>query len=124
MKVIDRKRQSSRVLLPLEQTSGAARYYAKMTRDIEADLGGRRELSRIEIELIKGFVGSATRLEYLNHQILLGDAAEADVGNYAQLASTILRIGSRLGLRRRTKLVPGLHDSGGLLDQLRGDDAV
>jgi hypothetical protein len=81
-------------------------------------------LSRIEIELIKGFVGSATRLEYLNHQILLGDAAEADVGNYAQLASTILRIGSRLGLRRRTKLVPGLHDSGGLLDQLRGDDAV
>jgi hypothetical protein len=95
------KRQSSRVLVPLDKTSGAARYYAKMMRDIEVDLGGRRLLSRIETELVRAFCGSATRLEYLNHQILLGDASEADVASYAQLASTMLRLGSRLGLSRR-----------------------
>ena len=55
----------------------------------------------IESELVKCFCGCATRLEYLNYQILLGDAAEADVASYAQLASSMLRIGSRLGLQRR-----------------------
>jgi hypothetical protein len=70
-----------------------------MKRDIENDLAGRRNLSRIETELIRAFCGSATRLEYLNHQILLGDASECDVASYAQLASTMLRIGSKLGLR-------------------------
>jgi hypothetical protein len=103
-----RKRQSSSVLVPLDKTSGAARYYAKMMRDIESDLGGRRLMSRIETELIRAFCGSATRLEYLNHQILLGDASEADVASYAQLASTMLRIGSRLGLQRRAKPIQTL----------------
>ncbi|MGC2075261.1 MAG: hypothetical protein WA728_04350 [Xanthobacteraceae bacterium] len=73
-----------------------------MRRDIANDLGPRRhDLSRIELELIKGFCGCATRLEYLNFQILLGDASECDVAGYAQLASTMLRIGTKLGLRRR-----------------------
>jgi hypothetical protein len=89
------KRQSARVLVELDKTSGPARFFNKMRRDIAADLGGRRELSRIEDELIKGFAGCATRLEYLNYQILLGVAAEVDVASYSQLASTMLRIGAR-----------------------------
>jgi hypothetical protein len=98
-----RRRQSARVLVPLDKTSGPARFYAKMMRDIEADLGGRRDLSRIETELIRAFCGSATRLEYLNNQILIGADDEADLAGYAQLASTMLRIGSRLGFRRRAR---------------------
>jgi hypothetical protein len=110
MSVIDlnktkrRPRPSARALtpkMPLDQTSGAARYYARMMKDIEGDLGGRRSLSRIELELIRAFCGSATRLEYLNHQILLGDDHDVDLAGYSQLASTMLRIGSRLGLSRR-----------------------
>ncbi len=97
------KRRNSRTLVPLDKASAAARFYARMLRDIESDLGGRRVLSRIESELIRAFCGSATRLEYLNHEILLGEVAEADISNYAQLASTMLRIGSRLGLRRRPR---------------------
>ncbi len=104
------KRRATRVLVPLDKTSGPARYYDKMRRDITADLGGRRYMSRIEDELIKGFCGCATRLEYLNYQILLGDAAECDVANYSQLASTMLRIGSRLGLsRRQINVTPDLY---------------
>jgi hypothetical protein len=74
-----------------------------MMRDIESDLGGRRNLSRIEIEWIKGFCGCATRLEYLNFQIMLGEASDCDVAGYAQLASTMLRLGSKLGLKQRSK---------------------
>jgi hypothetical protein len=105
------KRQSARVLMELDKTSGPARFFNRMRRDIAADLGGRRELSRIEDELIKGFAGCATRLEYLNYQILLGVAAEADVSSYANLASTMLRIGARLGFHRRAKdVTPALPD--------------
>ena len=86
--------------LPIDQCSGAGRFYAKLVRDIEADLGGRRHLSRIESELIRGFAGSATLLQYMNVQVALGDVSEIDLGGYATLASTMLRIGSRLGLRR------------------------
>jgi hypothetical protein len=35
-----------------------------MVQDIEADLGGRRYLSRIEGELIRGFYGAATLLQH------------------------------------------------------------
>jgi hypothetical protein len=105
MTVVDLKRAKSkragRDLIAIDKTSGAARYYAKMMRDIESDLGGRRLMSRIELQLVMAFCGSATRLEYLNHQILLGDGSDCDVVSYAQLASTMLRLGSKLGLSRR-----------------------
>jgi hypothetical protein len=115
MSVIDiktkkRRRHAPRDLVAIDKTSGPARYYDKMQRDIAADLGGRRLMSRIETELIKGFCGCATRLEYLNYQIMLGEAAEADVASYAQLASTMLRLGSKLGLSRRAKTVTTLGE--------------
>jgi hypothetical protein len=94
--------------LPLEDTSGAARFLRKMVRDIESDLGGRRELSRIESELVRAFAGAATTLQYLNVQVALGDTSAIDLAGYSTMASTMLRIGSRLGLSRRAKLVPDL----------------
>lgn len=123
MTVIDinngkRYRRAPRDLVPLDKTSGAARFFDRMLREVESDLGGKRELTRIEFELIRAFCGAATQLQYLNGQILLGDTASLDLAAYSQCASTMLRIGSRLGLSRRTKLVPGLHEHGGLLDQL------
>src|ERR1700745_68537 len=97
-------RRSNAPLVPIDKTSGPARYYSKMMRSIENDLGGRHSLTRIEAELIKAFAGCATRLEYLTFQILIGDASECDVTAYAQLASTMLRIGTKLtslGLKKR-----------------------
>ena len=72
-----------------------------MCREIEVDLGGRRFLSRIESELIRAFAGAATQLQYQNVQIALGEAGEIDPTAYSTMASTMLRIGSRLGLSRR-----------------------
>ena len=94
-------RRAVRDLVPLGDTSGPARFFKKMVRDIEADLGGRRELTRIEGELVRAFCGSATMLQYQNVQLALGEVSEVDPTAYATMASTMLRIGSRLGLRRR-----------------------
>lgn len=106
-------------LVRLDKSSAAARYYDKMVRDVENDLGGRREITRIEGELIHAFCASATLLRYMNYQIAIGEAfGEIDVASFSTLASTLLRIGSRLGTTRRPKPIVGLHDAGGLLEQL------
>jgi hypothetical protein len=90
-----------------------------MVREIETDLGGRRQLSRIESELIRAFAGAATTLQYLNVQVALGETSAIDLGGYSTIASTMLRIGSRLGLQRRPKDVTSLQD---YLAQLRESD--
>jgi hypothetical protein len=74
-----------------------------MVRDIEGDMGGRSELSRIEGELIRAFAGAATLLQSRNVEIALGETSEVDPTTYAALASTMLRIGTRLGFRRRAR---------------------
>jgi hypothetical protein len=105
--------------LPLDQASGAARFFGRMVREIESDLGGHRMLSRIQRELLHAFAGAATQIQYLNHQVLIGESSELDFATYAQLASTMLRIGARLGLERRSRdVTPSLaqiqaeHDAG------------
>ena len=96
-----RRRQAPRDLVPFEKATGAARFFQRMIREIENDLGGRRHLSRIEGELIRAFAGAATTLQYLNLQIAIGELSEVDLTGYATMASTMVRIGSRLGLSRR-----------------------
>ncbi len=99
--VVHIKGRRPRDLVPLDKTGGAGRYRDKMMREIERDLGGRRNLTRIERELVSAFVGSAVTLRYLNQQIDLGDTSAVDLTGYSTTASTMLRIGSRLGLKRR-----------------------
>ena len=95
-------KRAPRDLVPIDKTGGAARFFDRMVRQIEVDLGGRRHLTRIEGELVRAFAGAATTLQYLNHQVLLGETGEIDLSGYATIASTMLRIGSRLGLQRRS----------------------
>jgi hypothetical protein len=103
LKRTKRSKRTPRNLVPLDKATGAARFFDRMVREIENDLGGRRQLSRIEGELIRAFAGAATTLQYLNVQVALGENSEIDLAGYATIASTMLRIGSRLGLARRPR---------------------
>lgn len=96
-----RQRPSARDLIEIDKSSSAGRFFEKMRRDIIADLGGRRQLTRIELEWIGVFCGCATQVRYLNHQVFLGETSEVDPSGYATLGSTMLRIGSKLGLKHR-----------------------
>ena len=50
-------------------------------------------------------------MQYLNHQVLLGESSEIDLAGYATIASTMLRIGTRLGVHRRARdVTPTLSD--------------
>jgi hypothetical protein len=102
MAVVDLKvPRRARRGLPLEQATDASRFYHRVVRDIVADLGGRRELTRIEGELIGAFAGGATVLRYLNRQVALGEISEVSLSDFATISSTLLRIGAKLGLSRR-----------------------
>jgi hypothetical protein len=110
-------------LVSLGDNTGAARFFRKMVKDIESDLGGRRFLSRIEGELIRAFAGAATMLQYQNVQIALGESGEIDFAGYAALSSILIRVSSRLGLRRRSVEVPSLEEYLTNLKGRNGDGA-
>jgi len=91
-------------LLTREQLDGrtnAAKLFDRLIRDIEIDLGGRDQLSTIELALIEAFAGAAVTLQHLNTQLALGQ--EIDLSQHAQAVSAMVRVAGRLGLQRRAR---------------------
>jgi hypothetical protein len=93
----------------LDGRTSAAKALDKLVADIEADLGGRDQLSTIQLVLIEAFAGVAVMLQRLNTRLALGE--EIDLGQHAQAVSAMVRVASRLGLQRRARdLTPTLSD--------------
>lgn len=105
-----RKDITPKDLVPLGDNSGPARFFRKMVKDITRDIGPQRELSRITAELIRSFAGCATLMQVRNVEIALGETTEVDVQEYAALASTMLRLASRLGLTKKSRREETLDD--------------
>jgi hypothetical protein len=93
----------------LDGRTGPARAFDRLVGDIERDLGGREQLSAIELTLIEGYAGAAVALQDLNARRTLGQPV--DMAQHAQVASTMVRIASRLGLHRRMRdVTPSLEE--------------
>jgi hypothetical protein len=56
---LPKRKQAGRDLVPLAKCTRAGRFFARLIQEIEEDLGGRSNLSRIESELIRAFAGAA-----------------------------------------------------------------
>ena len=56
----------------LDGRTSAAKAFDKLVADIEADLGGRDQLSTIQLVLIEAFAGAAVTLQHLNTRLALG----------------------------------------------------
>ena len=114
------KRRSKPQLLiraDLDGRTNAAKLFDRLAADIEADLGGRDQLSTIERALIEAFCGATVTMHALNAKLALGE--EIDLTQHAQAANVMVRLASRLGLQRRAKDVSG---GGGLGDLMRGSE--
>jgi hypothetical protein len=85
----------------IDGRSNAAKVFDRLVSSIETDLGGHDQLTAIEVALVEAFAGSAVTLENLNTRLLLGE--EIDLGQHAQAVSAMVRVASRLGLRRRAR---------------------
>ncbi|MBI1650118.1 hypothetical protein [Hyphomicrobium sulfonivorans] len=102
-----RKRQRVKIALPtvatLDMRTRAGQLYKNTREAIIADLGGRDQLSRAELELIERCAGLATRLSAADAELLSGKPQSLAAGEYATLCNSLARTLTVLGLQRRQK---------------------
>ncbi len=85
----------------LDGRTAVAKVYDQLVTAIHNDLGGREQLSTIELALIEGFVGASIVLGDLNARILTGAAIDAaTVAMHAQAISAMVRTANKLGTSR------------------------
>jgi hypothetical protein len=58
-------------------------------------------LTAIQIALVESYAGCTVLLDAMTTQVLLGQ--EVNIADYCQLASTLVRIGARIGIRRKPR---------------------
>jgi hypothetical protein len=104
-----RKNPAPLPVYPQPGAGQARRYYSVITRGIVSDLGGTNAVPTALRELIASFAGCATLLRTQNEKIIAGEAADVVVSDYAVLVSSLVKLGSRIGLRRIPKEVVSLE---------------
>jgi hypothetical protein len=102
----------------LDRRCLASRAFDSQVASIKADLGNDN-LSTIETQLIENFAAISVAINAMTVDLLLGNPV--DVIELSQLCSTSVRVGARLGLKRRARDVnqPHLAD---YLDGRQNDD--
>ncbi len=94
--------------LQLDGRTNAAKLMDRLVADIENDLGGADQLSTIERALVEGFAGACVTLQNLNCRLAIGEPI--DLSEHAQAVSAMVRVATRVGLRRRQRdLTPDLQ---------------
>jgi hypothetical protein len=109
-----RKHRASRALksrlLTAEALDGrtrARKQFDAIAKGIAADLGGVGSLSTVQQHLVEAFAGAACHVHDLNARLLRGD--RVDILAHSQAVSMMVRVASRIGMRRVTRDVT-LHD--------------
>jgi hypothetical protein len=84
----------------------AARQFSAIVDQIRADTSANgTELTVVQLAMVEAFAGLSVQLDALNTDVLLGKPV--DQGAYCQLITTMVRVGSRLGVKRKPKEVGG-----------------
>jgi hypothetical protein len=104
-----KNRQKSRItnhqdLLPgLDGRSGTARRFRDLVSAYVADMGGLDQCSEIKIGLLRRLAATTVQAEMIEARMVNGEAV--DVSTLCTLASTAMRLSSRLGLERQARVV-------------------
>jgi hypothetical protein len=85
----------------LDGRTRARRQFDEIAEAIAADLGGTDNMSTIERELVEAFAGAALNVRAVNARVLLGE--NVDLTEQSVAISTMVRVASRLGTRRRPR---------------------
>jgi hypothetical protein len=85
----------------LDGRTRSRKLFDAIVAGIENDLGGRAELSTVELALVEAFAGATIHVHDLNARLLLGD--KIDLSEHAAAISSLVRVASRLGTRRRAR---------------------
>jgi len=114
---VKRKKRPNRATKPqlllrekLDQRLAARQYMDRLAADIQRDLGGKDQLSTIELSLIEAFVSSTITMSAMSAKLALGEAI--DFSTLAQTIGAMVRVASRLGIQRRSRDIttPSVED--------------
>jgi hypothetical protein len=90
---------NGRDLLPgIDGRSIVARRYRDIAAAILADQGGEAQCSESRKQLIRRFAAAAVLAEQLESRLANGE--QIDIAEHATLSSTLVRLGSRIGIDR------------------------
>src|SRR4051794_2206094 len=93
----------------LDRRTRASRLFDTIAGGIANDLGGRDRLSTVELALVEAFAGAAVHLHDLNARLLVGE--KIDLSEQSTAISSLVRIASRIGTRRRPRdVTPSLQE--------------
>ena len=96
--------------MPKPPTDGpAGRYYGGIARGLINDLGGRENVPTALREMVSNFAGVCTLLREQNYKIAQGKGDDVAVADYAVLVNRLVKLCSRIGLRRIPKQIPSLE---------------
>jgi hypothetical protein len=96
------------ILPDVDNRSQVARRFFDISSAIIADQGGLDRLAEARLQLIRRFAASAVMAEQLEAALARGEAI--DIGQHAQLVSSMVRVSNRIGVNRRAKeIVPTLQ---------------
>jgi hypothetical protein len=97
-------------LLPgIDGRSATARRYKDLVGAISSDQGGAEHLSEARTQLVRRFAAASCLAENMEAKLVRGEAI--DLQEFALLCSTLVRLGQRIGIDRRSRNVtPHLRD--------------
>jgi hypothetical protein len=82
------------------RTHQARRIY-DITAQVAADLGGADRLSETRISLVRRFASLSVLLE--EQEVRIASGEPVDVSSYSHMSSTLVRLATRIGLKRVAK---------------------
>jgi hypothetical protein len=85
----------------LDGRTKARKQFDAIASGIAADLGGADRLSTVQRHLVEAFCGCAIVQQSINASILLGEPI--DITEASTVASTLVRLASRIGLERQPR---------------------
>ena len=80
-----------------------------MISAVVADMGGPDRMSETKMQLARRFAALAVQAEQMEAKLANGEAI--DIGEYSQLTSTLVRVVTRIGIKRIPKnITPSVAD--------------
>ena len=97
------------VLPGVDQRSAIARRFRDVMCSVVSDAGGVERLSEARLQLIRRFCALVVQAEAM--ESAFADGAAFDFDAHARISSTLVRLASRIGLKRAAKdVVPSLSE--------------
>jgi hypothetical protein len=83
----------------LDNRTTAAKLFDKTVTEITADLGGTESLSQIERSLIDAYAGASLMVNHMTARMIEGE--QISLTRYSAAVGALVRIATRLGIKRR-----------------------